>query len=311
MDKQQQVSSSFPKNPFFAEALTGDNSPIKYIIGVVFTLLGWISFSSLSFIAYRSILDTVVDGHEQNNNLFYLSALLGFVGGVAGLWFTVEKIHGRPFRSIITPLRRVNIRKILLAFFIYMALTMLSEAVSFLLDTDNYEFRVVWRRFLPLLVITVLVMPFQTSFEELFFRGYLMQALGAYFNKPLWPILLTAFLFAIMHIQNPEVGKYGFWVMLPYYMGFGLLLGYITFKDASLEIALGAHAANNMFSAVFLTFEDSALPTDALFLQHETNPLAAMPFYFLCMGVFLLVCRYVFGWQKNPNVNIGSRDNNF
>ena len=141
-------------------------------------------------------------------------------------------------------------------------------------------------------------MPFQTSFEELFFRGYLMQGFSFLFRNQ-WPALLvTSVLFALMHSWNPEAEKFGFWTMFPYYCSFGLLLGYIALQDKSLEISLAVHAANNMFSSLFLTFEGSALETDALLVQKTMDPARMMPFYMASMLLFLVICSLVFGWWK-------------
>jgi hypothetical protein len=75
-------------------------------------------------------------------------------------------------------------------------------------------------------------------------------------------------------------------------------LGFITLKDKSLEIALAVHAANNMFSSLFLTFEGSALETEAIFREKEMDPMTMMPYYFVSMFAFLLICSFVFGWWK-------------
>jgi hypothetical protein len=186
----------------------------------------------------------------------------------------------------------------LIGFGIYFLLTLGIESLFYFLDSENYVFRFHPLNFIILLLISIFLLPFQTSFEEVFFRGYLMQGFGLVFRRT-WPaLLITSALFALMHSWNPEVEKFGFWVMFPYYFGFGLLLGFITLKDKSLEISLGVHAANNIFSSLFITFQGSALETDALFLQKTMEPGATMPFYFLAMFLFLVIISLVFGWWR-------------
>lgn len=78
------------------------------------------------------------------------------------------------------------------------------------------------------------------------------------------PLLLTSLIFGGMHIFNPEVGKLGYLVMV-YYIGTGLFLGIITLMDEGMELALGFHAANNLFGALLVTADWTVLQTHSIF----------------------------------------------
>jgi hypothetical protein len=43
----------------------------------------------------------------------------------------------------------------------------------------------------------------------------------------------------------------------------GFALAWVTIRDRSLEIAIGAHAANNLFAALVVGYEGGALPAEA------------------------------------------------
>lgn len=305
------------RNPFILAGLRGDNYllPVKYLGGILLIaggyILGQIPMGLLV------LLQGMVKGadieqlsNDQNsiyqlgidNNLLFFAALLMFVIADIALWFVVRFVHKRTFLSVLTAYASINWKKIGIAFILYFGLSALTEGIGYFQNPENYVYQLQWSSFIPLVLITLLVMPFQTSFEELLFRGYLMQAFGILFKRS-WPaVIITGLLFALMHSWNPEIDKFGFWVMFPFYFGFGLMLGFIVIKEKSLEIALAVHAANNMFSSIFLTFDGGALQTDAMFLQKTMDPLASMPYYFASMLVFLLACSFLFGWwRKKPS----------
>ncbi|MCK7531415.1 MAG: hypothetical protein MZV63_10465 [Marinilabiliales bacterium] len=60
--------------------------------------------------------------------------------------------------------------------------------------------------------------------------------------------------------------------MIPQYVFFGLVFAVLTMLDDGIELAIGAHAANNAFLSVFVTHKDSALQTPAMYEQMEIYP---------------------------------------
>jgi membrane protease YdiL (CAAX protease family) len=88
-----------------------------------------------------------------------------------------------------------------------------------------------------------------TSAEELLFRGYLLQALGLRTRRTWLLVGISALVFGAMHMANTEVGA-GPALIFTYYVGFGAFLALITLRDNRLELAIGAHAANNLFVAL-------------------------------------------------------------
>ncbi len=117
------------------------------------------------------------------------------------------------------------------------------------------------------------MIPLQAGFEEILFRGYLIQGF-AFFSHNRWlPIVVTSVLFGLMHGLNPEVKEYGFLTMIPQYVFFGLVFAILTMMDDGIELAIGAHTANNAFLSIFITNKDSALQTPAMYEQLEYNPL--------------------------------------
>ena len=56
-----------------------------------------------------------------------------------------------------------------------------------------------------------------------------------------------------------------------YYIGTGLFLGIMTLMDEGLELALGFHAANNLFTALLVTADWTAFQTHSV-LKDMSDP---------------------------------------
>ena len=87
-----------------------------------------------------------------------------------------------------------------------------------------------------------------------------------------------------MHVMNPEIKEFGFLTMMPQYISFGLLFGIISVLDNGIELAIGAHAANNIFLSIFVTQKSSTLQTVAMFEQQTGSSVDRIfvPDYFIC-----------------------------
>src|SRR5690606_22038475 len=70
-----------------------------------------------------------------------------------------------------------------------------------------------------------------------------------------------------------EVDKLGPIIMV-YYIGTGLFLGIMTLMDEGMELALGFHAANNLFTALLVTADWTAFQTHSI-LKDLSDPTAA------------------------------------
>lgn len=93
------------------------------------------------------------------------------------------------------------------------------------------------------LAVIVLTSPLQAAAEEIFFRGYLMQALGSLVAHPAFGVVVSAVIFALMHgVQNPA--------LFLNRLGFGLLAGVLVWRTGGLEAGIGAHVVNNICAYV-------------------------------------------------------------
>jgi hypothetical protein len=84
-----------------------------------------------------------------------------------------------------------------------------------------------------------------------------------------------------------------------YYIGTGLFLGIITLMDDGMELALGFHAANNLFAALLVTSDWSALQTDAV-LKDISKPSAGFEILVPLLVVFPILL-FIFSKKYNWN----------
>ena len=305
---------------FFQKAQAGLNHWWRYLVVLVVIFAGYIIGQIPLFLAIgRSVAEnpdlssTALEQFSQdadfsvfniNKNMGFTLLLVMFLGAFAAFYFIFKPLHQREFRTLITPSSMVNWSKIFFGFGIWLALSLGLESVAYFMDPGNYSFQFKINTFIPLLLLSLLFLPVQTSTEEFLFRGYLMQGIGNSsfmrklgLNHKLVPLIITSLLFGLVHSMNPEIKEFGFGLMQSYYISAGLVLGILTIMDDGLELALGVHAATNFTGAVFVGYEGAAIQTDSLFLTNELNPTFMLIGFVIVSIIFLLVCKYKYGWS--------------
>jgi membrane protease YdiL (CAAX protease family) len=297
---------------FFAIARTGRNELWRYVISVILiiavSLIGQIPLTL--FLVFRMTgysdlqrfqekLDFSEIGIDPNIGLLFM--LIPFILCFLCMIFIVKIIHLRPFLSVLTGHGRFNWPKLFFALAVMFLLLLITELALYIVDPDNYELNFNLRLFIPLVIISLCMLPLQTSFEEIFMRGYLMQGIGLIAGYKWIPLVITSVVFGLMHLMNPEIKEFGIWLTIPYYIGFGLLMGIITIMDDGIEIPLGIHAIVNIYGSVLVTFPGSTMQTPALFMMKEYDPVLMSVLFVIISIIFLLIAakKYKFTcWGK-------------
>ncbi|TDD24253.1 CPBP family intramembrane metalloprotease [Kribbella turkmenica] len=103
------------------------------------------------------------------------------------------------------------------------------------------------------IAVTLLTSTFQAAGEEYFFRGYLLQAVGALVRSSVVAVLVTTVLFTMAHgiwpWESPALFLDRF--------AFGLVAGFLVVRTGGLEAAIAVHAANNVVTFVYAALTDS------------------------------------------------------
>jgi membrane protease YdiL (CAAX protease family) len=289
---------------FFENSTKGENGFLHYFAGLALTFLGVIIGQIPLTLALVTKGKMGVTSPKElfnigmDSNLILILVVLSFAGGLAGLWLAIKYVHKRSFLSLITGGRSINWKKILFGFSFWLCLTCCFELAGYFSDPESYSLQFSGWSFIILILVALLFIPFQTSFEEVLFRAYLMQGFGQIF-KYRWPaLMITSLLFGALHLANPEVGAYGFGKMMTYYIGSGIVLGVITIMDDSLELPLAVHAASNIYAAVLVTYDDSALQTNALFNSHVVDVEGSLVSFVVMAILFIIVIAKVYRWPS-------------
>ena len=279
----------------YLEQTTTENKRfIDYIKGslifIFFNFFGQIPLSL--YIISQSDLVGEFTSHQDlfsklPSNLTLFLILLPFAIVLPFIYLVVTRLHQRSFISLITPRDRVDYNKILFSFFLWGTISALMVIFDYIMSPEDYVWNFKPLTFLILLFVSVVMIPLQTSMEELIFRGYLMQGFGVLFKNRLMPLLITSILFGLLHIWNPEIDKLGIHLIW-YYIGTGLFLGVITLMDEGLELALGFHAANNLVTALLVTASWTAFQTESLLIDNS-EPLLGMELIITLVVIYPLL----------------------
>ncbi len=198
--------------------------------------------------------------------------LLTFPAALAGLYFGQKLIHKRTLSSLHTAFQRFRFGRALQGFLVIWGVLAIGTLIAKALGAPiNYIFDS--KRFWGFMIVSLLFIPLQSATEEIVFRGYLNQAFG-HFIKNKWAVFtLTSLGFMALHLSNPEALEGAENGVLPIVMSGYFLFGFacciLVLIDDGLESAIGLHAGNNTFAAIFVNYEGSVLPTPAIW---ETVP---------------------------------------
>ncbi|MGB5417636.1 lysostaphin resistance A-like protein [Algibacter sp.] len=266
---------------YIQQAYKGLHDLWRYVLGIVIIFFAWQLIGMIPLVialAVKILGDSSVGmptgipemSAVLGSNLFLFLMLISFAFGLLGVFLTSKLLHKQSITSLTTARKKIDWKRFWFIFIIWGIVSSSFVLVDYYLSPEDYQFNFKLQPFLILAVIAIFLIPLQTSFEEYFFRGYLMQGLGVLFKNKWAPLLVTSLGFGLMHIANPEVDKLGPVIMV-YYIGTGLFLGIITLMDDGLELALGFHAANNLFTALLVTADWTALQTHSI-LKDLSDP---------------------------------------
>lgn len=228
--------------------------------------------------------------------------LLGFVVSLFVLWLCVKHIHKRNPVTMISPTVIVNWNRILKSAALWLFCSIMVELVTYFLFPEKYRLSLNWDDFLPSLVIGLLLIPLQTSFEELFFRGYLMQGIGSW---NLWAgVAITSVLFGLAHSFNDEVEAVGsLGIAMIYYIGVGLFFALLAVYDKTLELPIGIHAANNIYAFLFVGYPSSSVPSATIWMTTELNFPLMIGQWVVALVMYLLLAPRFLGLKNNQITN--------
>ena len=246
----------------------------------------------------KNITDFTVFGISKNWALFLMMLAPAVVLLVAIL--LVKGLHKRSFAQTVNGTRKIRIKRCLIGAGFWGILMLIYYLGDYLINPGYYKLQFNLFAFIPLFLISVVLIPLQTTSEEFLFRGYLAQGFAGWTKSRWLAILFPGLLFGLMHSFNPEVKEFGFWISMTQYVFFGLLFGLVAVLDDGIELTIGMHAANNVFLSLFVTNYASAFQTDAVFEQVRIIPVKET-ISLIIIGIIALA---FFAWKYKWNFKI-------
>lgn len=294
---------------YIEQAYKGFSESWRYMLGIFGVFVAWQFLGAIPLLIALALKDdgmaamlsgdigTMSEVLGPNTFLFFM--LLTFAIGLVAVFVFVKYVHGQSIRSLTTRRKRVDWKRIYFSFFVWATISVVFIFLDIFLAPEDYQFNFKPVPFFTLAVVAIVMIPLQTSMEEYFIRGYMMQGLGVMAKNRWFPLVFTSLLFGLMHIFNPEVDKLGYGILV-FYIGTGFFLGILTLMDEGLELALGFHAANNLTAALLLTSDWSAFQTDSLYLDISKPVLGwdiLVP-VFVIFPLLLFVFSKRYGWTN-------------
>lgn len=251
-------------------------------------------FLSMRFLGHSLIY--LPENYNQNAVLCLL--LLPFMCAVSSLLLSLKYIHKRSLLSVFTTRKQIDFKRVFFSAGLWTMVLVGMSLVSIGLGAD-IQWKGISKETLLLFLIVLVLLPFQTLAEDLFFRSFLFQGLSRLKVNPYITIISIGTLFGLAHWGNPEVSLLGEQLLF-YYIATGIFMALLVHWDNGMELSIGFHFANNLFSAFVLTNNWQVFQSDALFID-KTPP----SFSWLDMGVILVlqlallfVFKVVYKWGK-------------
>lgn len=252
--------------------------------------------TSKPFVGNGPAMSDFIDALGANRVFFWL--IFPFVLVFLVFIAAVKWIHKRPVLSIFTGRTRFDWSRVVTSFLLVFGVLGLMTCLQ-VYFSEEIVWNFKWNTFIPLCVISFLMIPFQTTIEELLFRGYLLQGLKRKLGSNIHAVILSGIFFGLIHFGNPEIELIGYHILI-YYVLIGVFLGCLTLFDNGMELSIGFHAANNIFAALIVSSDWQVFQTDALFIDYAapefTLSMFVVTFLFL-LGLFFLF-RRIYKWSS-------------
>jgi len=270
----------------------------RWALGTFLIVIAWVfggSFLSLAILPYSGVDPKVLVGGGDIFSAmpgwgFLLIALVSFIPLFIAVMVAYRFVLGIRVSYLFSSLNRFRWWRVALGFFVWLGLIGGPVLAGLLFYPGQYQYNFSASSFIPFAVVGILLLPIQTSSEELLFRGWLLQWIGGRVRNIALLSIISGAAFALPHLLNPEAGGDIIGAFLGYF-SVGFALAWVTIRDRSLEVALGAHLSNNLFAGLLFGYEGGVLPAEAIFVSGPVEWGVSNLLGILIIPVFILLTR--------------------
>jgi uncharacterized protein len=299
-----QITTEAKEETYVEAARRGGHRWWRYLLGLVVILFAWLVVGSAASLLVAFALGgregIAAFGQADSSVLGPLGHFLGIMASFlfffAGVLLAVTLVHRRHPRTLVTARERISWRRVIQGFVAWFLPAILVLGLGqYLFYPDTVSFTpdlATFALFVPLALVFTAV---QTTTEELFFRGYVVQGASLVWANRVFLALAAAVVFTLPHLLNPEASTGGWLtVLLTYFLGPGLVWTVVSLVDGTTELAIGAHFANNIGGILLINTTGSAISAPALFTVSEYHATYGALSVLVVIPVFLAISYKVF-----------------
>ena len=281
-------------NAFIQQAQRGQNS-WKVYLSVILITFGFFFIGQIpvSIILLKAEQNNVLYNEQIASHIsypfFFILLNLQFILAFGALLLFTYLLHRRPILTLLTSANKFRLNRLGWGMLSTLIVLTISDLIYYSLYPEEYIWQFDADKFFPFLLVAILIFPFQIGFEEVFFRGYVLQGVSIGTRSIIAGWVISSVLFGLAHSFNLEVSEFGILKMLAVYISLGLGLGFVTIYTQGLEIAMGFHLINNLYVALVKTFPGSSLNTPALFISPAPDADYMVAESIISMLIFILL----------------------
>lgn len=316
------MSSITSSIPFLENASEGRNNWWRYLLTVIISMIGGSVVAGIAMavvlIIYAFFLSSSGVSNISNivvsavSNPFTLIILLGVSYTLSFFFFYIclRFLHHKSLLSVINTVTSVRWKMLLKGLLLWGLILLLLSLPDLILNKGSYQITFNPNSYLFLLILCLLAFPIQASFEEVLFRGYLMQGfnlfskrLSIYFDsnmlsKPWVPLLITSLIFGCVHFFNGTNLYMNLSIVCSTFI-IGLMLGVIALGDNGIETAMGIHIANNLYVSLLYNSADSGLSgLPSMVTAEASDPFTGLPI--LSLAALLMIA--ILFWNRKEDL---------
>ena len=352
--RRRNMSDFISNIPFLNNAKSGKNSIWRYLATIILSLflaslvagallgaliVAWALFNQ---IVLHQNFDTAIIYQLLQNPVFLIFLVgLSFSMSFFFLGLSLKVFHKKKFMSVINTGNKVRWSRIGKGAIYWFAIILVLDLISYLIDPGSFKISFnLQNNFWILALLALIAFPIQASFEEVFFRGYLMQGvslLGTWaptnrlllylmrkisllrrlvlgtslflfekFKKPWVVLLVSSLIFALLHWWNGSTIILSLSIVSGTFI-IGLMLGIIAMADDGIEMAIGVHIINNIYVSVIHSSPDGGLGNLPSLVVTPSDPYNA-PLLLILAAVVLI---YLLFRNRKEDVLRILKDNKF
>lgn len=208
------------------------------------------------------------------------------------LLILTPKILGRPMITVLTSSKKFRWDLTWLGIWSWGALLVCETIYKLIQNPSAIDFVFPGISYLWPLLVSLILLPIQTSSEELLFRSAIPQTLSTVLRNPIMVVVVSGVLFGAAHLSNPEAQQEPLISLIGFSLT-GIGWGWVAYKSGGLELAIGAHTINNFYALLIVGYSNSAIPGASIWSTPEVDMQASTISNFIMMGIWIFALRRV------------------